>query len=849
MRILTGVVVTILALLATTPVAADQQTRAQRTCITKLNDAGARLAKAVARDLVDCVKLGLAGRLPAGQSAEDCLSADNRRRVAKAHAKTEATEARKCTEAPDFGARDADEVNAAFATLASVTDVFGDDLDVALAVGVGSKATTKCQREAAKHMLTTLTDRLKRFNKCSATGLRRGAIDDPQWLAACVGTETPSTLRRDQRRGVRLARRCAESDIAAAFPGPCGFVSAAELGACLDERVACDAALAVNAGDNIEGELTHRFEDGVAILYCGERPTQYSVARQWNEEILDAIRIDFPRPPIHARNLLHMAVAMWDAWAAYDATADGYVVTEKLVSGDLQHDRETAISFAVYRVLAARYAISPNGPLSLAAFRARMNLLGYDPDFTDAVGDSPVELGNRIGAAVLASAVTDGANEDINYADPTYVPENLPLIVAVPGTTMSDPNRWQPLALDSTVTQNGIPVPENVQSFVGPQWGTVTPFAIDFGAVLPGPPPLLHDVDTDDDFKAQAAQVIEYSSLLSPEDPAMLDISPASLGDNSLGANDGTGYATNPSTGEAYLPQIVKRADFGRVLAEFWADGPTSETPPGHWNALANAVTDHPLFVRQFEGAGPVLDPLEWDVKMYLPLNAAVHDAAVAAWGAKRVYDYVRPISMIRYMGGLGQSTDMGDPSFHADGLPLVPGVVEIVTLASIVPGQRHEHLAGHLGEIAVLSWPGEPADPATEYSGVRWVLAEEWVAYQRATFVTPPFASYVSGHSTFSRAAAEVLVRITGSPFFPGGLGEFTAPQDDYLVFEIGPSGPVVLQWATYYDASDQAGQSRLWGGIHIEADDFEGRILGATVGIQVYDKAVTYFDGTAIP
>ena len=35
--------------------------------------------------------------------------------------------------------------------------------------------------------------------------------------------------------------------------------------------------------------------------------------------------------------------------------------------------------------------------------------------------------------------------------------------------------------------------------------------------------------------------------------------------------------------------------------------------------------------------------------------------------------------------------------------------------------------------------------------------------------FVTPPFAGYISGHSTFSRAAAEVLTLLTGDPFFPG--------------------------------------------------------------------------------
>ena len=63
-------------------------------------------------------------------------------------------------------------------------------------------------------------------------------------------------------------------------------------------------------------------------------------------------------------------------------------------------------------------------------------------------------------------------------------------------------------------------------------------------------------------------------------------------------------------------------------------------------------------------GAGPLLDALEWDVKMYFLLNAALHDAAVAAWSCKREYDYIRPISSIRYMGLKGQSSDPGLPSY-----------------------------------------------------------------------------------------------------------------------------------------------------------------------------------------
>src|SRR5262249_18556533 len=142
--------------------------------------------------------------------------------------------------------------------------------------------------------------------------------------------------------------------------------------------------------------------------------------------------------------------------------------------------------------------------------------------------------------------------------------------------------------------------------------------------------------------------------------------------------------------------------------AEFWADGPTSETPPGHWNVLTNYVGDR-LTTKTIGGAGAEVGALEWDVKAYLAVNGALHDAAVACWGTKRIYDSARPISMIRYMGERGQSSDPSGPSYDPQGLPLMPGVVEVITSASSASGGPHAALAAYVGEIAVLAWPGDP--------------------------------------------------------------------------------------------------------------------------------------------
>ncbi len=579
-----------------------------------------------------------------------------------------------------------------------------------------------------------------------------------------------------------------------------------------------------------------------------------SIARRWNEQMLGAIRRDIPRPGVHARNLYHVSAAMWDAWAVYDATADGVFTTEKIaVADDAERlrAREQAISHAAYRVLKHRYEAQTGGPVSSLCFAGFMDALGYDATDVGVDGDSPTAVGNRVADAVIKAGQADQANEENNYADTTmYMSPNAPLVVDQPGTTLVDTSQWQPLNLAEAATQNGIVLPAGVQKYIGANWGLVTPFAMTKPADEPlyhdpGPPPTFEDPQ----MKQWVLEILEKHSKHDPSLEETIDLSPGKYGNNPLGTNDGKGHPTNPVTGKAYPANVVKLGDFARVLAEFWADGPKSETPPGHWNVLANTVSDTAGFKRAWTGTGPELDPLEWDVKIYLALNGAVHDAAITAWGVKREFAGIRPISLVRYMGGLGQSSDPKGPAYHKDGLPLKEGVVEVITAESSATGQRHAHLSRYVGQIAVKSWRGEPGDRATEVGAVGWMRAIEWQPYQRRNFVTPAFPGFISGHSSFSRAAAEVMAMATGSIYFPGGFAEFVARPGEYLVFEDGPSTEVHLQWASYYDAADQAGQSRLWGGIHLWPDDSVGRTLGSAVGVDAFTHAATYFDGTAKP
>ncbi|MDZ4261144.1 MAG: vanadium-dependent haloperoxidase [Pseudomonadota bacterium] len=615
------------------------------------------------------------------------------------------------------------------------------------------------------------------------------------------------------------------------------------------------------------------------------------MARQWNEALLSAIRVDFARPTVHSRNLFHTSTAMYDSWAAYDKVAQPYLLGQTVngyhcafdgiaAQTDIQSSRRMTISYAAYRLLSHRFKSSPAAAASQARFDQLFSELGYDSGVTstDYSNGSAAALGNHIAECLIGYGLQDGSNETNGYASVSYTPANPPLDPTLPGNPgILDLNRWQPLKLDSFIDQSGNLIPDAVPHFLGPEWGRVATFALtsaerqiyqrngyDYWVYRdPGAPPYI-DVTNggapSDEYKWNFVTVVTWSSHLTPSDGVMWDISPGAKGGNLglpatladyhsfynqlEGGGSGTGHPINPYTGKPYAPNLVPRGDYTRVLAEFWADGPTSETPPGHWFSILNHVSDQPELKKRFRGQGAVVGNLEWDVKAYFALGGAMHDAAVSAWGIKGWYDYVRPISAIRAMAKNGQSSNPSQPSYSVAGLPLVPGYIELV-----YPSDRLAMVAGgnNIGKIKVKAWRGSHyvPDPTAYIAGVDWILAEEWVPYQRPSFVTPPFAGYVSGHSTFSRAAAEVLTRLTGDAYFPGGLGEFKAPKNDFLVFEAGPSVDITLQWATYRDAADQTSLSRIWGGIHPPADDIPGRLIGEQVGIAAFEHAEEYFIG----
>ncbi|MCC6992099.1 MAG: vanadium-dependent haloperoxidase [Acidobacteria bacterium] len=429
-----------------------------------------------------------------------------------------------------------------------------------------------------------------------------------------------------------------------------------------------------------------------------------SVVIQWNDALLEAVRRTSFRPMWTARALAMVHTAMFDAWAAYDSVATG-VSWDTDIRRPLSQRSDAAVrdavSMAAYRALADLF---PTQRATL--FDPLLQRLGLAPASASTDLSVPAGLGNRCAALVLTARHSDGANQLGNLGGGAYSDYTGYTPVNTPDRLV-DPNRWQPLR-----TPDG-----GQQVFIAPQWRLVTPFALTSPAQFRPPAPPLYPSAR---YREEAEAVVRLSADLT---------------------------------------------DREKAIAEYWADGPNTETPPGHWGLLAQAVA-----ARDHHTLGD-------DVIMYFALANALLDASIAVWDAKTTYDYVRPISAIRFL------------------------------------------FAGQT--IAAWGGPGQ---------GTRLIRGETFQPY----IATPAFAEYTSGHSGFSAAAAAVLTAYTGSPLFNGSVtiragSSLTEPGR-------APAVDVTLTWPTFDDASREAGLSRRFGGIHFESADLASRAMGTAIGQQTW-------------
>jgi len=488
-----------------------------------------------------------------------------------------------------------------------------------------------------------------------------------------------------------------------------------------------------------------------------------TVAIDWVDAMLEGIERNPPAPTATTWRMWVVLSSMYDAWTAYEpdalATDPGFDL-KRPVDDHNMANKEQAVSYAAHNALTHVF------PQQAPIFDAVLELHGLEPSATvDAT--SPAGVGNVAANQVIRTRSYPGANAfDFGDTVSNAFPQRYQPMDDLAG------NRWVPLAVPtgSLLDEHAAPTwsaddpaSYDVQVFLTPHWGSTEPFALESGDQFrpPAPPQLgSHEPYTDalgftstgdEAFRQQTAAVLEHSAALDDE---------------------------------------------RKVIAEFWADGPHTWTPPGHWVQLATGVS-----LRDGHS-------LDQDVCMFMALTGALLDAGIAAWDAKRAHDYVRPVTAIQ--------------NLYADD--------------------------------EIYAWRGPDRGQGT-------MAGAEWRPYQSSTFVTPPFAEYVSGHSAFSAAAAEVLSGYTGSErLYDGGtqlgrdydgdgvddlLGQHLATPG-VLIFEEGPSERVELRWDTFRDAADQAGISRLYGGIHFQDGDLRGREIGRAVGQQALEYAQAHWAPT---
>ena len=86
------------------------------------------------------------------------------------------------------------------------------------------------------------------------------------------------------------------------------------------------------------------------------------------------------------------------------------------------------------------------------------------------------------------------------------------------------------------------------------------------------------------------------------------------------------------------------------------------------------------------------------------------------------------------------------------------------------------------------------------------------------------------------------MLARFTGSDAFGAS---YTKPARSMAVEPTLPAADLTLSWPTFTAAAEEAGLSRIYGGIHFDAANQAGLALGRAVGALVFEKARAYWEG----
>ncbi len=243
------------------PAAAQLQSKHQIRCLRELWKAGAQVSQAQGQDNVSCAKSSTKEQL-SGMTAQDCLTADMKQRVAKKQTRAIAIATTKCSvETPTYGSTDPETVSSVSSSsqVDLVTDLFGPDVEEALVACSEDRDACNCQVKTLKAAVALSVVQLKEFAGCTKRAIKvnkspfLGGVLSTSELERCLSDDTVAwSVASDERSKVAGASAKLADVVVdkcggvSHFPGSCTGQSGAGLASCIVDRVDCRTCLAVN---------------------------------------------------------------------------------------------------------------------------------------------------------------------------------------------------------------------------------------------------------------------------------------------------------------------------------------------------------------------------------------------------------------------------------------------------------------------------------------------------------------------------------------------------------------------------------------------------------------------------
>lgn len=226
-----------------------------------------------------------------------------------------------------------------------------------------------------------------------------------------------------------------------------------------------------------------------------------------------------------------------------------------------------------------------------------------------------------------------------------------------------------------------------------------------------------------------------------------------------------------------------------KMLAEYWAGGPHTVTPPGMWMVFMDVV---------IRSNGICLVD---EIKNYAVVASGLYQSSITAWRLKRIFMQARPVQKLR--------------QYYYD--------------EAISQGWNSETLGQYWLPYQELnfvtpSFPDNPSGHST-FSSTSAKLFCYLLGTDQINLKNPV------SNLEILRYFSPVLTHMTDFSI----NNVFIFPKTSQVLAS-DPTCGVSLGWSTWSDMAQSSGKSRIYGGIHVESSNQSGLFLGKSIGDKIW-------------